>query len=158
MFRFLASCRIRAADRWQLHLFEPLGVDDFYWKKTPTGLVDAQSGLYLRPEDLAKFGYLYLADGIWGDRRILPEGWVEATMEPVAQTSGRPRRYGYHWWLLPYEPEAESSAYVGIGYGGQRLIVIPEHDLVAVFTGWNIYDKPGFTAEAALARVLSAVR
>jgi len=139
------------------HLFGPLGINDFYWKKTPTGLIDAEGGLYLRPEDLAKFGYLYLAGGLWGDQRVLPEGWVEATMEPAIQPPGVPRHYGYQWWLLPYESATAGWAYVGLGYGGQRLLVIREYDLVAVFTGWNIYDKPQLNPEFALERLLRAV-
>jgi len=140
------------------HLFGPLGIDSFYWKKTPTGLVDTEGGLYLEPEDLAKFGYLYQNAGMWNEQRILPEGWVAATMEPAIQVPGEVFSYGYQWWLLPYEGETHSWVYTGLGYGGQRLLVIPEYDLIAVFTGWNIYDKPAFSAQIASERVLRAVR
>src|SRR5262249_52237019 len=58
-------------------LFAPLGIKDFYWKRTPTGHPDTEGGLYLKPEDLAKVGYLYLMRGMWNGQRILPEGFVE---------------------------------------------------------------------------------
>jgi hypothetical protein len=61
------------------HLFGPLGIDDFHWKKTPTGLHDTEGGLYLNAEDLARIGLLYLRDGIWRRARILPAGWVDAS-------------------------------------------------------------------------------
>jgi CubicO group peptidase (beta-lactamase class C family) len=57
-------------------LFVPLGIKDFRWKATPTGHPDTEGGLYLSAPDLAKIGYLYLHDGVWNGRRILPAGWV----------------------------------------------------------------------------------
>ena len=136
----------------------PLWVDRFHWKKTPTVLVDTEGGLYLRQEDLAKIGYLYLNDGMWNDRRILPEQWVAETMRPAAEVPYWDARYGFQWWLLPYAGGSQDWAYAGIGYGGQRLLVVPEYDLVAVFTGWNIDDIPALDPRFALERVLSSVR
>lgn len=140
------------------HLFGPLDIEKFYWKKTPTGLVDTEGGLYLRPEDLAKIGYLYLNDGIWNGQRILSQDWVADTMDPATEVPNSNYRYGYQWWLLPYEGGSEKWAYTGLGYGGQRLLVIPEYDLIAMFTGWNIDEIPSLNAQMALERVLNSVR
>ena len=140
------------------HLFGPLGINEFFWKKTPTGLVDTEGGLYLKPLDLAKIGQLYLEDGIRGGERLLPEGWVDATMTDNVPVPGWVARYGYQWWLLPYEGGNERWAYTGLGYGGQRLLVVPEYELVAVFTGWNIDDIPALDAEMVLERLLRASR
>src|SRR4030095_12245439 len=52
------------------HLFGPLGIKDYHWKKTPTGLPDAEGGLYLAAQDLAKIGLLYLNDGVWAGTRL----------------------------------------------------------------------------------------
>ena len=141
-------------------LFAPLGITDTYWKTTPTGLADTEGGLYLAARDLAKLGYLYLHDGVWDGRRLLPEGWVKASTSPLVDTRPgveRSRRYGYQWWVLPYGKDGR-YAYAALGYGGQRLIVVPEHDLIAVFTGWNIYESPEFAPYDALDRVLAAVK
>ncbi len=141
------------------HLFAPLGIDRFYWKTTPKGLADTEGGLYLTPRDLAKFAYLYLRDGMWEGKRVLPEGWVAASTRPLVDTGiNKPknRRYGYQWWLLPHGDGR--YAYVANGYGGQYAIVVPEHDLIAVFTGWNIYDKPALSPQVALERVLAALK
>lgn len=140
------------------HLFGPLGIDRYYWKKTPTGLVDTEGGLYFEPDDLARIGYLYLNDGTWDGRRILPEGWVAETMHPAVKVPDGVASYGFQWWLLPYAGGEGKWAYTGLGYGGQRLLVVPEYELVAVFTGWNIDEIPSLDAVMALERVLDSVR
>ncbi len=143
------------------HLFGPLGIEGWYWKKTPTGLSDTEGGLYLTPRDLAKFGYLYLKDGMWEGKRVLPEGWVAATSAPAVSASTNPqreRKYGFQWWLLPYEGSKRAWVLTALGYGGQFLFVVPEYELVAVFTGWNIYGGPSLDAQLALERVVDSVR
>ncbi len=149
-----------AHDYAREHLFTPIGIDRFYWKQTPKGLADTEGGLYLTPRDLAKFAYLYLRDGMWDGKRVLPEGWAAASTRPLIATSINPpknRKYGYQWWLLPHTAEGR-YAYAAIGYGGQLAIVVPELDLIAVFTGWNIYDKPTLSPQLALERVLESVK
>jgi CubicO group peptidase (beta-lactamase class C family) len=69
-----------------------------------------------------------------------------------------PEKYGYQWWLTPYDGGQERWSHTGWGYGGQILLVVPEYDLIAVFTGWNIYDKPALDPVFALDQVLNAVR
>ncbi len=140
------------------HLYPALGIESHYWKTTPTGHTDTEGGLYLEPTDLAKIGYLYQNDGVWEGKRLLPEGWVVASTRPQVRTDWNDFMYGFQWWLLPYEGGEQSYAWAGIGYGGQRLLVVPEYDLVAVFTGWNIYDIPALSPELALDRLLDAVR
>ncbi|HEY7697424.1 MAG TPA: serine hydrolase, partial [Vicinamibacteria bacterium] len=142
-------------------LFGPLGIEGWYWKKTPSGLSDTEGGLYLAPRDLAKIGYLYLKDGVWEGKRILPEGWVAESTAPAvvaSTTPGRERKYGFQWWLLPYEGSKRAWAGAALGYGGQFLFVVPEYELIAVFTGWNIYDGPSLAAPLALERVIDSVR
>jgi CubicO group peptidase (beta-lactamase class C family) len=143
------------------HLFPPLGIENWYWKKTSTGLSDTEGGLYLTGRDLAKIGYLYLKDGVWEGKRILPEGWVEASSAPAVSASTNPareRKYGFQWWLLPYEGSKRAWAQSALGYGGQFLFVVPEYDLIAVFTGWNIYGGPSLEAPVALQKVVDSVR
>ena len=65
--------------------------------------------------------------------------------------------YGYQWWLVPWGPTDEARAYAALGYGEQYLFVVPELDLVAVFTGWNIDDGPGLDPRFALDAVVGAV-
>ncbi len=117
-------------------LFRPLGIQDFHWKKTPTGHPDTEGGLYLSAGDLAKIGLLYLRDGMWDGTRILPDGWVRsATTHHVTGLPGR-WDYGYQWWLTTREGE---EVWAGRGFGGQFLIVIPSRDIVAVVQSWNVF-------------------
>ncbi len=138
------------------HLFGPLGITKFYWKKTPTGHPDTEGGLYLTPRDLAKIGLLYMRDGVWDGKRILPEGWAAASTAAKVSPGGEfaQMQYGYQWWVLP----GETPAFAGLGYGGQLLVCVPSLDLIAVFTGWNVYDKPALAGTWARDRVLEAVR
>jgi CubicO group peptidase (beta-lactamase class C family) len=141
-------------------LFAPLGITEYYWKQTPAGETDAEGGLYLTARDLAKIGYLYARDGMWDGQRILPEGWAETATQPFANPgdSEETWRYGYQWWLVPYDGGERPYAWAGIGYGGQRLLVLPEYDLIAVFTGWNIFDTPPLDAGYALKHLIEAIR
>jgi CubicO group peptidase (beta-lactamase class C family) len=140
------------------HLFRPLGIEQFYWKRTPKGLADTEGGLYLTPRDVAKLGYLYLKDGTWAGQRLLPEGWVAASTAPVVDTGARGWRYGYKWWVLPQAEGGRPRVAAARGYGGQYVLIVPDLDLLAVFTGWNIYDRPPLDPRLALDRVLQATR
>lgn len=138
-------------------LFAPLGINEYYWKQTPAGETDTEGGLYLTARDLAKIGYLYARDGIWEGRRILPEGWVAQATADLVDSGYQQWRYGYQWWLLPHG-ERGAQAWAALGYGGQRLLVLPEYDLIAVFTGWNIYETPPLDEKYLLEQLLEAIR
>lgn len=148
----------RHADEFAVkELFEPLGITRHFWKSTPTGHPDTEGGLYLAAADVAKIGYLYLHDGVWDGRRILPAGWVKEATAAHVEIAGRPeRRYGYQWWKIVGGDRPDNM--FAIGYGGQQLLVVPSLDLVAVFMGWNIYEKPALNATLTLDRLIAAVK
>ena len=141
----LLSGVIRAAtgkfidDYAREHLFQPLGIRDFQWKRTSTGHPDTEGGLYLSAPDLAKLGQLYLADGVWQGRRILPAGFVQrATTRHVKAVAGM-FDYGYQWWISRRD---DADVWAGRGFGGQLLIVIPSKQIVAVVHAWNVFGMP----------------
>ena len=140
------------------YLFEPLGINNFYWKKTPKGLTDTEGGLYLSSRDFAKIGLLYLQNGQWDNMQILDKDWVTATMSPDTEISESRRKFGFQWWLVPYTGGEENWIYSGSGYGGQFLLIVPEYSLVMVFNGWNIFDKPRPSIEYLSERVLKAIQ
>ena len=141
-------------DYVKTNLFDVLGITDYYWKHTPKGLTDAEGGLYLTPRDLAKFGYLYLHNGKWENKQVLPGNWVEITHEKRVDTTSPWFKYGFQWWLMPYGDN--HTALLASGLGGQRMIVLPELDIVAVFTGWNIYEMPALNSWMAMNKMINA--
>jgi CubicO group peptidase (beta-lactamase class C family) len=142
------------------HLFMPLGIDDYYWDRTPYGLTDTQEGLYISARSLAKIAQLFLQKGRWQDKQVIPVTWVEESIRPHYPTGAAgDEAYGYLWWSQPYTFEDQSlRAYFGKGFGGQRPIFLPELDLVIVLTGWNILPgQPFFHAMEAIERVTAAL-
>ncbi|GEP46301.1 6-aminohexanoate-dimer hydrolase [Brevifollis gellanilyticus] len=117
------------------HLFGPLGITRFRWPKTPSGAVHTGGGLWLRPRDMAKLGQLFLNKGRWGDQQIVSEAWVrESTKQQVPY-----RGYGYQWWVRNFRTRDHLiEGFAAQGLGGQFIIVLPDLETVAVFTGWNV--------------------
>jgi len=149
----------KRADEWtRERLFEPIGIRDFYWKITPDGEADTEGGLYLKTEDLARIGYLFLRKGVWNGRQIVSRDWVERATSPIVPdirpNNGRPDQgYGYQWWVVA-QNEGKTSIFAGNGYGGQFVFVVPEHDIVAVFNGWNIHGGARKSTFRALSNVI----
>ena len=136
------------------YLFQPLAIR-YHWKRTYLGVVDTEGGLYLRGEDLAKIGYLYLHGGTWNGKRIVSEDWVKQSLAPRLDAE-EGMKYGYQWWLYPRK-ESRQYIWMCLGFGGQRLMVFPDEQLIVVFTGWQILgaDAP---ISSLLARVLPGVQ
>lgn len=140
--RSIAGKRI---DKWaEEKLFEPLGITDYYWKETPDGEIDTEGGLYLKAEDLVKFGSLFLNNGKWNEQQIVSESWVTASINHIVNIyypeENENMGYGYQWWI-PQHSNGKGSFFQAQGYGGQYLMVVPEYDLIVVFNGWNINEQ-----------------
>lgn len=129
-------------------LFDPLGITTATWERDAVGTFVGSSYLYISPEDLARFGYLFLNDGIWKGKRILPEGWVEYSITPapafsntILKKKANCKSYGAQWWLnkptpaknceRPY-PDAPETVYLASGHHGQNLIIMPEQKIIVV--------------------------
>ncbi|MBW2488513.1 MAG: serine hydrolase, partial [Deltaproteobacteria bacterium] len=112
----------------QEHLFKPLGISGVTWPANPQGITLGYGQIYMRPRDMAKFGYLYLNNGLWEGKQIISARWVKDSTRKHASTKG-PMDYGYQWWTMG------SGAYTALGYYGQFIIVVPQKNIVAVFTG-----------------------
>ena len=116
------------------NLFNPLGISEIVWEQSPQGIDVGYGGMWLKPHDMAKIGWLYLNKGRWGQKQIVPAAWVEAsTRGHIAANPGD--RYGYHWWVK------NDGNYAAVGYRGQFIFVEREKNMVVVFTG----DLPGGT-------------
>jgi CubicO group peptidase (beta-lactamase class C family) len=114
-------------------LFEPLGIENPAWEKSPQGVTAGGYGLSVRTEDIAKFGQLYLQKGKWRGRQLVPEGWVEAATARQTSNGSSPQSdwdqgYGYQFWRCRH------GAYRGDGAFGQYCIVLPDKDAVVAIT------------------------
>lgn len=109
------------------HLFGPLGISDVDWLSSPQGVTLGYGRLWMSPSDMAKIGHLYLNKGVWDGHQVVSSEWVELSTRRHISTSGGDG-YGYQWWV------DDSGMYEAQGYAGQRIIVLPEKDMVVVFT------------------------
>jgi CubicO group peptidase (beta-lactamase class C family) len=120
-------------------LFAPLGITAFEWIGTGNA-PSAASGLRLRPRDLAKFGSLYLHDGEWNGRQVLPRAWVRESMQRRLTLPGQEARgYAYQWWHTCYSTTAPSGLVevpTAVGNGMQRIFVLrAQRTVVTVVSG-----------------------
>ena len=119
------------------HLFGPLGFRNYEWMhQDASGLDNGGYGLRVRPIDMQKLGILYLQHGMWNGRQLVSRAWVDASWTPWVHThaaSPEPQ-YGWYWWALSFGPHW--AAHAAEGWKGQRIIVIPEQDLVITITAY----------------------
>jgi CubicO group peptidase (beta-lactamase class C family) len=114
------------------NLFKPLGITDWKWEAAQDGITFGAFSLYLKPRDCAKFGQLLLQNGRWNGQTVVDSNWIAEATQPLVNThiSGAP--YGYFFWIHP--------AYHGFaadGHGGQKILVVPDKNLVIVYTAWG---------------------
>lgn len=138
------------------YLFAPLGIKQWHWKRSPSGLVDSEGGVYLRPRDLAKLWYLFLKDGKWEGKQIVTPEWVKDSLTPHMDL-GPNAKYGLKWWLYPYGKDNKQTAWSGNGFGGQLPMVLPNEDMVVVYTAWNVNPGPGLRRADAINRLLDMI-
>lgn len=130
------------------YLFGPLGIKDYQWETDPQGIHTGGYGLKLSPQDLLKFGRLYLQEGNWENTQVISREMAACSVQP-AMPAEPPRQggYGWHWWTdsLPHASETGGSAavdyYYARGYAGQFVYVVPELQAVVVLTRDNIRGK-----------------
>lgn len=119
-------------------LFQPLGITDWEWKSYQNGRIAPAAGLRLRPRDAAKLGQLVLDRGTWGGRQIVSAEWIAQSVVPRFQAIGYFGGlffYGYQWWLgRSLAGEKEVTWIAAVGLGGQRIVIVPEFDLVVMTT------------------------
>jgi CubicO group peptidase (beta-lactamase class C family) len=112
-------------------LFAPIGMTSADPRFDAAGTFVGSSYVWATARDFARFGLLYLRDGEWEGRRVLPAGWAAHARTPVPVPATERFGYGAHWWLWRDEPEG----FAAHGYEGQYLAVLPARDLVVVRLG-----------------------
>lgn len=130
------------------HLFGPMGVEMGPWIQDWEGNYNGHADLHLTPRDMAKFGLLYLNDGMYEGNQVVPAAWVERSLRMFSEDTwdypvGRNfthMGYGYQWW----------SATAGIhrfhfawGHGGQLIALLQPYDMVVVVTADPLFGQHG---------------
>jgi CubicO group peptidase (beta-lactamase class C family) len=136
------ATEIRTDHYAQQKLFGPLGISNVQWVYSPLNIPQTGGGLRLNSRDLLKIGQLYLDGGQWQGRRIVSDEWVRNSIRPHAQID-ETTEYGYLWWLKSFKwGEKSYPGFFMSGNGGNKVVVIPQLDLVAVITSTN-YNTHG---------------
>jgi CubicO group peptidase (beta-lactamase class C family) len=133
-------------------LFRPLGMRTAVLEVDGRGNFVGGSLVFASARDYARFGLLYLRDGVWNGERILPESWVEQSLTPTPQAPPE-LSYGFQIWLnsgvdpaVRRWPRLPADAFAMLGHQQQHVVMIPSHDLVVVrmglseFDTWNLED------------------
>ncbi len=121
----------------QERLFDAIGMNSATAQFDAAGTFVGSSYVYATARDFAKFGELYLRDGVWDGKRILPSGWVDHARTQTVIDEETGQGYGAHWWTLPGEP----GSLIASGYEGQQIYVLPTRDLVIVRLGKTLSEK-----------------
>lgn len=116
------------------------------------------SQVYTNARDLARFGLLYLRNGVWNGERLIAEDWIRFVRTPAPATADRGREYGGQWWLVPDDrKDVPKDAYTTAGNRGQYVVVLPSHDVVIVRRGLD-YGQQGFDPWDLTREVLRAIK
>ena len=137
-------------------LFGPLGMTTAVLENDNSGTLVGSSLVWASGRDWARFGQLYLDQGRWDGKQLLPATWVR---QARTASRGSKQAYGAHWWLSRRKsrPDLPNDSFSAEGYQGQLLLVAPSQRAVIVRLG-QTPKKPGFDANAFGADVLSALR
>ncbi|HVC71565.1 MAG TPA: serine hydrolase [Acidimicrobiales bacterium] len=112
-------------------LLGPIGASSAVPEFDPAGTWVASTMLYATARDFARFGLLYLRDGVWDSRRLLPEGWVDHGRRPRSVDPDDGMIHGAHWWVVG---DGYGSFWAS-GYSGQSIVLCPALDLMVVRLG-----------------------
>jgi CubicO group peptidase (beta-lactamase class C family) len=133
-------------------LLEPIGITHARLGFDAAGAWIASSYLYAPAREFAKFGLLYLRDGVWDGRRLLPEGWVDHGRRARSVDESDGRLHGAHWWAVG----DERGSWWASGYDGQSILLCPALDLVVVRLGQSPDDAAPDALHQWRARVVAA--
>jgi CubicO group peptidase (beta-lactamase class C family) len=133
------ACDTDLLDFAKDRLFGPLGIEPGKWGQDWEGYRWGPGELHLRARDMARFGQLWLDDGVVDGEQVLPPSWIEDSWTPYTEGAWYSRvghnfgrtAYGYQWWIID---AGTHTYYLAWGHGGQQIAVLPELDMVVVVT------------------------
>ena len=143
---------MRSSDFADKFLFKPIGITNYFWQSDPQGINIGAGWLAMTTMEMARFGYLYLKKGNWNGNQIIPADWAEASISSQIDSTNirsplfKNKGYGFLFWRLPF------GGFTSAGQGGQFIMVIPERDIVVVFTA-GLTLKDGYIIPLKLTEI-----
>ena len=144
------ATKMNIEDFSNMYLFEPLAIDSVQWYQFENGAYACDGSILMTSRDMLKIGATYLNKGKWNDQRIISKQWVEKSETTYNHNTGinipiddsGKNGYAYSWWTNEISGAGKSAKlFQAGGWGGQEIIVVPELNMVVVFTGGNYEDK-----------------
>ena len=138
-------------------LFDRIGMRNTLVSTDRFGDFILSSQVYTNARDLARFGLLYLQNGMWDGERLISQEWIDFVRTPAPATVGWGSQYGGQWWLVPEgRDDVPADAYSTSGKRGQYTVVVPSHNVVIVRRGLD-YGRQGFDRWGLTREVLKAI-
>ena len=123
------------------YLFDPLNIQGGLWEKMAGGYYFASGGIYLRPRELTKIGYLFLNDGYWEDKQIITEEWISESTAAHIQTDDlipQSDSYGYQWWIMDFQANNQTyNCFFAAGWGDQYMFIFPDEEMIITINSGN---------------------
>lgn len=138
-------------------LLNKIGMRHTYPEIDPYGNYILSSQVYTTPRDLARFGLLYLNDGVWNGERILPKGWVDYTVQPAPVEKSGGSGYGAQFWLYNADERVPPDTYSASGSRGQFSTIVPSRDVVVARMGLGPRTGSGWSQTKFVGAVLDAI-
>ena len=157
------SCGMNLIAYAEKHLFSPLDVEPGDWGQDAEGHNNGCGDLHLSARDAAKFGLLYLNDGIFEGKQLVPADWVEVSLQTYSVNEAFTKRvgdfrdigYGYQWWSATAGAHHVNFAW---GHGGQLIVLVEDLDMVVVTTSypfWLEHNDQSWKHEKAIITMVS---
>jgi CubicO group peptidase (beta-lactamase class C family) len=127
-----------ALDYAREKLFKPIGIEEASWGIYQKGINNGASELFLKPRDMARLGFMVLNKGYWEGKQILPAQWIEDSSKAYVKMDFIEYQYGYMWYIDKSLRFFNVSAQ---GLGGQNIYIVPDQDMVVVFTGGLVVNR-----------------
>lgn len=118
-------------------LFHPLGIKNYKWQYTPQNIPNTAGSIRMNALDFAKYGQLYKSNGIWNNKQIIPQNWVEKTLTRQVQIPDRKDEYySYFFWNKTFNvnKNIKAEAFYCAGNGGNYILIFKDQPLVIVIT------------------------
>jgi CubicO group peptidase (beta-lactamase class C family) len=138
------ACGMNLKTYAEKHLFSPLDMKAGEWGQDAEGHNNGCGDLHLTARDAAKFGLLYLNDGVYKGKRVIPADWVHDSLQTYTVNEAFVKKvghfrdigYGYQWWSANAGQHHVNFAW---GHGGQLIVLVDEFDMVIVTTSYPFW-------------------